>query len=112
MGLVGRLSNPDLATLFQSLTARNWKQARRQGLSASGVAPDGRRKFGTVRDAIIQVLEQSGGELRVRDIHHGVEKVLGESVATSSVKGYLHKGCRRKAPLFEYHGPDGCRLAP
>jgi hypothetical protein len=110
MGLVGRLSNHDLTTLFQSLTAHDRRQvAPRDGLT-SGVAPDGRRKFGTVRDAIVAVLKQAGSELRVRDIHEGVEKLLGDSVSRSSVKDYLRKGCRRKDPLFEYRGRGCYRL--
>jgi hypothetical protein len=112
MDLTGRLSNHGLTTLFQRLTARDWRQAAPPSRAASGVAPDGRRRFGTVRDAIVAVLEQAGCELRVRDIHEGVEKLLGESVSSSSVKDYLRKGCRRKTPLFEYLGRRGYRLAP
>jgi hypothetical protein len=74
--LIGRLSNSDLATLFQRLTARDWKQAEPLHALASGVAPDGRRKFGTVRDAVVAVLEQAEGPLRVRDVHAAVEKLL------------------------------------
>lgn len=110
MVLVGRLSNHDLTTLLQRLTDRDWKQARRLHPLADGVAPDGRRKFGTVRDAIVAVLERAGGNLRVRDIHEGVEKLLGESVSITSVKAYLRWGCNRRTPLFEYHGPAGYRL--
>ena len=98
MDIAGRLSNPDLATLFQSLVASDWKQAGRRHPSASGVAPDGRRKFGTVRDAIVQVLANADSELRVRAIQKGVEEVLGGFVSSSSVKDYLRKaagaGCR------------------
>lgn len=107
MDLTGRLSNHELAALLQRLTARDWKQADRRHPSAGGVAPDGRRKFGTVRDAIVLVLEQASCELRVRDIHQGVEKLFGESVSSSSVKDYLRKGCRRRVPLFEYCGRRG-----
>jgi hypothetical protein len=110
MDLVGRLSNPELTTSIQHLTACDWKQAKRPPASAVGVAPDGRRKFGTVRDAIVAVLEQARCELRVRDIHEQVEKLLGGPVARSSVKDYLRKGCRRRTPLFEYHGSRGYRL--
>jgi hypothetical protein len=105
--LTGRLSNHDVTALFQGLTARDWKQVSRGHPSAAGVAPDGRRKFGAVRDAIVVVLEQAGCELRVRDIHKGVEKLLGEPVSRGSVKAFLHNGCRRKRPLFEYRGRDG-----
>jgi hypothetical protein len=111
MDLTGRLSNPDLTTLLQRLMARDWKQVARQHPSAGGVAPDGRRKFGTVRDAIVAVLEQAGCDLRVRDIHEDVEKLLREPVSSSSVKDYLRKGCRRSTPLFEYRGRRGYRLA-
>src|SRR4051794_38485925 len=107
MGLVGRLSNPDLTTLFQGLTSRDWRQGttsfHRPG---SGSAPDDRRKFGTVRDAIVQVLGNADSYLRVREIQKGVEDILGGPVSPSSVKDYLRKGCRRKEPLFEYRGRD------
>ena len=107
----GRLSNHDLTTLFQRLTAGDWKQAHRPHQLVGGVAPDGRRKFGTVRDAILAVLEQTDCELRVRDIHEGVEKLLGESASSSSVKEYLRRGCRRRTPLFEYRASRGYRLS-
>lgn len=111
MELVGRLSNPDLTALFQGLTAHDWRQEARLQRATSGIAPDGRRKFGTVRDAIVRVLVEAGTDLRVRDIHKGVEEVLGGPVSPSSVKDYLRKGCRRRAPLFEHRGRDGYRLA-
>src|SRR5436853_3380056 len=110
MGLVGRLSNPDLKTLLQGLTGPDRKQADPPQRTRGGIAPDGRRKFGTVRDAIVQVLGDVGAELRVRDIHARVEALLGEEVSASSVKDYLHKDRRRKVPLFEYRGRDGYRL--
>jgi hypothetical protein len=96
--------------LFQSLMARDWKQAERPHRSTSGIAPDGRRKFGTVRDAIVEVLAQADSDLRVREIHKRVEELLGGHVSASSVKDYLRKGCRRRVPLFEYLGRRGYRL--
>ena len=111
MGLVGRLSNHELTTLLQGLKARDWKQGDRRRPSAGGVAPDGRRKFGTVRDAIVQVLADADSELRVREIQKGVEEILGGPVSTSSVKDYLRKGCRRRVPLFEHCRRRGYRLA-
>ena len=110
MDLTGRLSNPDLTTLFQRLTTRSWAQADRRHRLAGGVAPDGRREFGSVRDAIVAVLELADGELRVRDIHAAVEDFLGEPVSRGSVKAYLRNGCFRKSPLFEYRGRRGYRL--
>jgi hypothetical protein len=111
MDLVGRLSNHDLTTLFQSLTHQAWTQASRPTAQSGRPASDGRRKFGTVRDAIVQVLAEADSDLRVREIQKRVESVLGGLVSPSSVKDYLRKGCRRRVPVFEYHGRDGYRLA-
>jgi len=74
------------------------------------MAPDGRRKFGTVRDAIVQVLRDAGTELRMRDIHARVQELLQEPVCRGSVKSYLCKGCGTKAPLFERVGRGRYRL--
>jgi hypothetical protein len=74
------------------------------------VAPDGRRKFGTVRDAIVQVMREAGTELRMRDIHAQVEELLREPVCRGSVKSYLCKGCETKVPLFERVGRGCYRL--
>jgi hypothetical protein len=109
--LTGRLSNPDLTALLQGLTAHNWTQADAPQRVTNGIAPDGRRKFGSVRDAIVQVLANADSDLRVREIHKGVEEILGGPVSSSSVKDYLRRGCRRKVPLFEYGGKLGYRLA-
>ena len=111
MDLVGRLSNHDLTGLLQGLTARDWRQAAPRDRPASGIAPDGRRRFGAVRDAIVAVLGEAGVELRVRDIHARVEAHLGETVSRGSVKAYMRLGCKRKRPLFEYLGHRGYRLA-
>jgi hypothetical protein len=111
MDLVGRLSNHHLTSLLERLTPHDWKQADRPHGSAGGLAPDGRRKFGTVRDGIVHVLAEADSDLRVREIQKGVEEVLSGPVSRSSVKDYLRKGCRRRVPLFEYRGRDGYRLA-
>jgi hypothetical protein len=110
MDLTGRLSNHDLTNLLQRLTDRDWRQVGRRHLSTDCVAPDGRRKFGAIRDAIVAVLDQANCELRVRDIHGGVEDLLGQPVSRGSVKAYLRNGCRRRSPLFEYRGKTGYRL--
>jgi hypothetical protein len=95
--------------MLQGLANLDWEQELRWSRRVHGVAPDGRRKFGSVRDAILAVLEEAGSELRVRDIHARVEEPLGESVG-SSVRDYLHKGCRRSSPLFQYFGKRGYRV--
>ena len=48
-----------LTTLYQGLTVHDRRQEARPQSGHSGVAPDGRRKFGTMRDAIVQVLEDA-----------------------------------------------------
>jgi hypothetical protein len=77
---------------------------------AGRAAPDGRRPFGSVRDAIVQVLAEADGDLRVRDIHPRVERLLSGPVSPTSVKAYLRRGCSRPVPLFEYRGRRGYRL--
>jgi hypothetical protein len=96
--------------LFQSLISHDWHKVSRPHVSSEGPQPDGRRPFGTVAQAIVQVLARADTELRVRDIHKQVEYILGEPLSYGSVKNYLHKGARRPAPLFEYRGRAGYRL--
>ena len=92
MDLTGRLSNHDLTTVLQRLTAHDWKQAAAPQRSRSGIAPDGRRKFGTVSDAIVQVLATADSDLRVREIQKGVEKVLGGAVSPILGEGLPTRG--------------------
>ena len=111
MVLVGLLSNHETTARFQSLTQHDWRQERVRPRRRSGVAPDGRRKFGAIRDAILVVLKEAEGDLRVREIHARVEAALAEPVSHGSVKAYLRVGCKRKVPLFEHRGKAGYRLA-
>jgi hypothetical protein len=59
-----------------------------------GVAPDGRRPFGSSREAIVAVLEQTECPLR-REVHAAVERLPGEKVSRGSVKASLWGGSRR-----------------
>ena len=95
MVLVGRRSNHDLATLLQRLTARDWMQACCTHPLVGGVAPDGRRPFGSIREAIVAVLEQAEFPLRVLEVHAAVERLPGEKVSRGSVKASLWGGSRR-----------------
>src|SRR5438067_8767599 len=110
MDLISRLSNHDLTTLLQRLTTLDWRHDSTRRGHREGVAPDGRRRFGAVRDEIVAVLEQADGELLVREIHAGVEARLDEPVSRGSVKSYMRASSQRKAPLFEYLGKRGYRL--
>jgi len=110
MGRAGVLSNRELTTLFQVLTARDWKQAGRRSTKNAPGSPDGRRSFGTVSAAIIAVLKGVDSDLRVRDIHQEVERLLDGPVSRSSIKNYLHKRSRSQRPLFETLGRGRYRL--
>jgi hypothetical protein len=110
MDLVGRLSNHRVTALYQSLTRRDWHKARPK--RSAVVWSDGRRPFGSVRDAIIEVLAEAGSEVRVKDIQAGVERLLDGPVSGTSVKAYLRRGCQREMPLIEYCGRKGYRLLP
>jgi hypothetical protein len=92
MVLVGSLSNPDLQDLFQSLTSQPRRKQAKLKPENEGPAPDGRRQFGTVSSAIVEVLTQVKGDLRVKEIWREVERLLGEPVSRHSVKSYLHRG--------------------
>lgn len=100
MGLTGALSNPGVTTRLQCLTGRDWHKVRPRRKAAHD-SSDGRRRFGTVRDAIIQVLAAADSDLRVKDIHADVEQLLDSPVSRSSVKNYLHKHSHSRNPLFE-----------
>ena len=63
--------------------------------------PDGRRKFGTVSTAIVQVLTEAEGELSVRAIRVEVERFLGGPVSRFSVADYLLVRSKGNRPIFE-----------
>jgi hypothetical protein len=99
--LVGALSNPDLQDLFQGLTSQHRRKQRRRKPESEGPRPDGRRTFGTVSSAIVQVLTEAQSDLRVKEIWVEVEQLLGEPVSRDSIKSYLHRGTYARNPIFE-----------
>jgi hypothetical protein len=92
MVLVGSLSNPDLQDLFQSLTTQRRRKQRKRQPEQNGPKPDGRRRFGNVSGAVVQVLTDAQSDLRVKEIWREVERLLEEPVSRHSVKSYLHRG--------------------
>ena len=62
--------------------------------------PDGRRKFGTVSTAIVDVLSATNGELAVSAIRAEVERLLGGPVSRFSVSDYLLVRSKGSRPLF------------
>ena len=101
MVLVGALSNPDLQDLFQSLTSQPRRKQRRPKPETDGPAPDGRRKFGTVSTAIVQVLAEARSDMRVSEIWDEVGRLLDSRVSRHSIKSYLHRGTYSSKPIFE-----------
>lgn len=101
MVLAGRLSNHDLTTRLDRLGAGDWSQSKRRQRHPVGVAPDGRRRFGSLRDAILEVLATSEHELSTVEIHRRVEGVIGETVSYGAVKAYLWGNSRAKSPMIE-----------
>jgi hypothetical protein len=100
LDLVGRLSNRFTSHIFQSLTEGSWRKAHNQAISLDGPAPDGRRSFGSIRDAVVRVLENQPLGLRAREVHARVELLLGERVSRGSVKSILAGRCQGKERLF------------
>ena len=100
MVLSGGLSNHSFADLLQCLTADGSDQEPRQPDVRLAGWSDGRRKFGTVSGAIVDVLTRADGEMRMKTIHAEVEHMLGGSVSFQSVADYLIKRSKGPKPLF------------
>jgi hypothetical protein len=77
--------------------------------AAKPIAPT-RRKFGSVSDAVVQVLGEARADLRVSEVQSCVERILEGQVSSSSVKNCLTRGSERKHPLFERVGHGRYRL--
>ena len=56
--------------------------------------PDGRRQFGEVSGAVKTVLAEADAEMRVKDVHAGVERLLGGEVSFQSVADFLTKNSK------------------
>ena len=100
MVLRGRLSNPKFEDLLQSLISQKRRKGPAKRSKPRAGSPDGRRSFGSVSGAILKVLAETDGELRLRDIHAGVERELEGKVSLYSVADYLAKRSRPPKPLF------------
>src|SRR5712691_4797583 len=89
--LTGVLSDPEFGLFFQSLTSSETHKESRTCKAQPTGSPDGRRKFGSVSGAILQVLMEAQSDLRVKEIRVSVERLLGSSVSRHSIKSYLHE---------------------
>lgn len=103
------LSHLEFAETLERLAARDWRRVpvrRRKSLQTART----RRRFAEVGDAVVQVLSEARGELRMVEVHAAVEEQLGEPVSRSSVKNYLAKGAQRRRPVLERAGRGRYRL--
>src|SRR5713101_258268 len=97
----GGLSNPRFQDLLQCLTSHKSRKDPGKKQKSKAGWPDGRRKFGTVSGAILEVLAQSGAEVSVKVIRERVEELLGGSVSGFPVSDYLLVRSKGPKPLFE-----------
>ncbi len=58
------------------------------------------RRPGWVRDAVVRVLDDHGGPMRVTQIHEAIETLLGEPVSIDSVSWVLAWDVRGPSPAF------------
>jgi hypothetical protein len=73
--------------------------------------PGARRAPGEIRDAIIEALQDKPEGATVREIQADVERLLGGSVAASSVRSYLRLGTKATEPYFRRTGHGAYSLA-
>jgi hypothetical protein len=59
------------------------------------------RRPGWVMDAVVRVLADEGGPMRLTHVHAAVERSLGLAVSKYSVSWCLSSGVRGKEPRFE-----------
>jgi hypothetical protein len=97
------LSHLGFTETLEKLAVRDWRRmpARRRKHLENAMT---RRRFAEVGDAVVQVLAEASGELRMVEIHAAVEELLGEPVSRSSVKNYLTRGAQRRRPVLERVG--------
>src|SRR5439155_23496152 len=100
MVLSGGLSNPHFEDTIHSLIGDAAHQARCRRKKPSAGWPDGRRTFGSVGGAILAVLAQTDSEMRLKDIHVAVERLLGGRVSFQSVADYLLTRSKGLNPVF------------
>ena len=100
MVLSGGLSNHSFVDVLDCLTPDGSDQGLDPPRLERAGWPDGRRKFGEVSGAIMVVLSETASEMRLRDIHAEVERVLGGRVSFQSVADYLLKRSKGSRPLF------------
>ena len=108
MGLTGQGSNRDLSERLGRV--RSEIQSLAAETVPGGASKERMRKPWAQVSTAIQSVLSSAGELRARDIHAAVEKVLGEDVSVSSVKNCLATHSRGTDQMFVRTGRGRYRL--
>src|SRR5437016_871127 len=111
MVLSGGLSNHHFKDLLQCLTSHKPRKAAAKREASAIGGSEARRKFGTVGGAVIAVLAEAAGEMRVKLIHAEVERRLGGRVSRFSVADYLRRRSKGARPMFVRTRPGHYRLA-
>lgn len=69
------------------------------------------RRPGWVQAAVVTILTQHGASMQVKDIHAGVEALVGEAVPKSSINAVLSADVRRSSATFVRVAKGHYRLA-
>jgi hypothetical protein len=103
MVLRGCLSNPDLGASLHSLTVALQDQAGRPKpvKRARFRYAEDRRRFGTVGNAIAEVLAGADEPMKLQAIHEAVERKLAGVVSLNTVHDYLLRHAKGSQALFE-----------
>jgi hypothetical protein len=91
MGLLGCYSNHEIQERLRQLSEKLDRLAASNAAPRTSARRDRRLRGGLVPQAVVSVLRDAYGPMRVRDIHADVEERLGRTVPASSVKNWLAK---------------------
>jgi hypothetical protein len=103
MGLIGCYPNPEIQGRLRQLSEKLERLAASNAAPRPSYRQDQRLRSGLIPKAIERVLRDALGPMRARDIHVGVEEVLGRSAPTSSVKNWLAKQARWSNRAVKQH---------
>ena len=100
MELNGTLSNREV--LLETSELVSLKHRLLQELSSTAVEPSASKpRAGLIKQAVIRVLDEATGPMRVIEIRSGCEKLLGVPVNRSTVSDCLVKHSHREPQLFD-----------
>jgi hypothetical protein len=111
--LTGQLSNPPepLARLFSILSRPTNRTKRRPTKPKRTGYVEGRRRFGTVGKAVLEVLAAADRTLTAHEIRLEAAKLLRGPVSTHSISYQLQTKSKRRQPMIVQTGRRCYRLA-